>query len=231
MSLPGLILKEIHRLKKHVKDLDAKLEQGPKAHKAHQLKVAQAEQALAQAQDGIKHLKVTIHEKETSIKGAQLTIEKLEKTPITNKKEYDALRSETNTVKDGHRKLEDQILDAMTELEDKNRRIPEAEKALAKANADAAQFEKDHQDRLSRWAEERQNALKELAAVKATLPEALIVQYDRQVALRGEGALSAVQGRICAACNTEITAQMSNDLQRGSFVVCKNCGRMLYQGD
>ena len=46
MSTPGQILKDIHRLRRHIKDLETKLEQGPKAHKAHQLKVAQAEDAL-----------------------------------------------------------------------------------------------------------------------------------------------------------------------------------------
>jgi len=231
MSAPGLTLKEIHRLRKHVKDLDGKLEQGPKAHRAHQLKVAQAEEALAKAQDGIKHLKVTIHEKETSIKGAQLNIEKLDKTPISNKKEYDALRVEIATIKDSIRKLEDQILDAMSELEDKNKRIPEAEKALAKAKSDAAQFDKEHQDRLNLWAQERQKALGELATIEATLEETIKVQYDRLVVVKGDECLSGVANRICTSCYTEVTSQMANELQRGLFVVCKNCGRMLYQGD
>ena len=42
-------------------------------------------------------------------------------------------------------KLEDEILEAMGELEDKTKLIPEAEQALHKAKADAVQFGKDHQ--------------------------------------------------------------------------------------
>src|SRR5437868_11749319 len=93
MATPADILKEIHRVKRHIKDLEAKLEQGPKAHKAHQLKVAGAEDVLLKTHDVSKHLKVKIHEKEVSVKAALQSIDKLEKTPVSNKKEYDALRA------------------------------------------------------------------------------------------------------------------------------------------
>ena len=231
MATPAQILKDIHRLKRHIKDLEAKLEQGPKAHRAHQLKVTQAEEALHKAQDGIKHLKVKIHEDEVSVKVSQQSVEKLEKTPVSNKKEYDALRLEVAAANNAIRKFEDEMLEAMAELEDKTKLIPEAEKALQKAKADAAQFEKDHNERLERWSSERQNALKELAEVEAQLPEDLRIIYDRMVGSKFADAISAVHGRICATCYTEVTPQMSNELQRGLFVICKACGRMLYLED
>ena len=228
MATPAHILKDIHRLKRHIKDLEAKLEQGPKAHKAHQLKVAQAEDTLHKAQEGIKQLKVKIHEKEVSVKAAQQNIEKLEKTPVSNKKEYDALRTEVATANKSIHKLEDEILETMGELEDKTKSTPEAEKTLHKAKADAAQFEKDHQERLTLWATERQSALQQLAEVEAQLPEDLRIIYDRMVGSKWADAISAVHGRICVTCYTEVTPQMFNELQRGLFVICKVCGRMLY---
>ncbi len=228
MSTPGQILKEIHRLKRHIKDLDSKLEQGPRAHKAHQLKVTQSEEALHKAQEGIKQLKVKIHEKEVSIKAAQQNIEKLEKTSVSNKKEYDALRTEIATINKSIRKLEDEILEAMSEVEDKTKAIPESEQALKKAKADATQFESEHQERLTLWSTERQTALEQLAVVEATIPELIRPSYERLVSSKWADAISGVQGRICVTCYTEVTAQMSNELQRGLFVVCKNCGRMLY---
>jgi predicted nucleic acid-binding Zn-ribbon protein len=228
MATPAQILKDIHRLKRHIKDLEAKLEQGPKAHKAHQLKVSGAEEVLHDAQEAVKHLKVKIHEKEVSIKASQQGIEKLEKTPVSNKKEYDALRIEVATANKSIRKLEDEILEAMAELEDKTKLIPETEKALQKAKADAAQFDKDHQERLTRWAEDRRTAFEQLGEVEATLPEDLRIIYDRMVGAKWADPISAVHGRICATCYTEVTPQMSNELQRGLFVICRVCGRMLY---
>ena len=40
--------------------------------------------------------------------------------------------------------------------------------------------------------------------------------------------LSGVNGRVCMACYTEITSQMISELKREMFMLCKNCGRMLY---
>jgi predicted nucleic acid-binding Zn-ribbon protein len=228
MAAPAHILKDIHRLRRHIRDLEAKLEQGPKAHKAHQLKVAGAEEALHKAQDGMKQLKVKIHEKEVSVKAAQQSIEKLEKTPVSNKKEYDALRAEVATAKASISKLEDDMLEAMAELEDKTKLIPLNENALQKAKNDAAQFDKDHQERLQRWSTERQSALGQLAEVEALLPDDIRAHYGRLVSSKWADVISGVQGRTCVTCYTEVTPQMSNELQRGLFVICKNCGRMLY---
>ena len=193
--------------------------------------MTQAEEALHKAQEGIKHLKVTIHDMETSVKVAQQGIEKLEKTPISNKKEYDALRTEVAAANKSIHKLEDDILETMGELEEKTKQIPLTEAALQKAKADAAQFEKDHQARIDLWTAERQSALQQLTEVETQIPEILRPTYDRLVGSKWADAISAVNGRICVSCYTEVTPQMSNDLQRGIFVICKACGRMLYADD
>src|SRR5262245_30148552 len=132
MATTGETIKEIHRLRSYRKELDQRLKQGPKAHKAHQLKIAQAEEAVKKSHDGIKHLKVTILEKESAIKTQHASIEKLEKTSVTNKKEYDALRAEVATAREHIRKLEDEQLEAMGELEEKTKAGPESDKLLEK---------------------------------------------------------------------------------------------------
>lgn len=228
MSAAAEILREIHRLKKNIQDLENRIEQGPRAQKAHQNKLALAEENHKKMQDAIKHLKVHIHEKETSVKAVQQNILKLEKTEISNKKEYDALRSEIAAANKQIRSLEDEILDLMGDVEDKSKQLVEMEKAVQKTKTDAAQFAKDHEGKLARFAEERAAALTKLAEVENSLPEEILVSYQRLAAAKGEDALAPVEGRTCIACYTEITSQMQNDLLRGAFVHCKNCGRILY---
>ncbi|MBI3410464.1 MAG: hypothetical protein HY040_19165 [Planctomycetes bacterium] len=222
------ILREIHRLKKNIKDLDNRMEQGPRAQKAHQNKVALAEENHKKMQDAIKHLKVHIHEKETSVKAVQQNIVKLEKTEISNKKEYDALRAEIAAANKQIRSLEDEILELMADVEDKSKQVIELDKTVQKVKNDAALFAKDHEGKLARFTAERAAALAQLAEVEHSLPEDILVSYQRLAAAKGEDALAQVEGRNCIACYTEITAQMQNDLLRGAFVHCKNCGRILY---
>src|SRR5438270_4734367 len=97
MATPAEIFRELHRLRSYLHDLDERTEQGPRARKIQEDRLARQEEMLRQAQDELKQTKVHIHEKEVSIKAEQELIKKYErqlKEQITSKKEYDALTAE-----------------------------------------------------------------------------------------------------------------------------------------
>jgi uncharacterized protein len=231
MATTAAIFREIHRLRRHIRELDGRTDQGPRMRKVQEDKLARHEEALRQAQEGLKHLKVTIHQKEVSIKAAQEQIKKYEKQlkeMISNKKEYDALTAEIAQAKVNIARLEDETLDAMGNSEEQAAKLPELEATLKKAKQDYACFDQDFAANLARYAEEKAKAQADLLAQEASLPEDYRPQYNRFVAAKGADALSAAQNGVCAACYTEITAQMASELRRGSFLMCKNCGRILY---
>lgn len=70
--------------------------------------------------------------------------------------------------------------------------------------------------------------LEELKVQEADLPDDYRLQYNKFVAAKGADALAGVQSGVCSACYTEVTAQMCSELRRGNFLMCKNCGRILY---
>ena len=230
MTGPGMILREIHRIRRHAKDLAVKIEQAPRLVKTQEKTLARHEDKLRETQDNIKLLKVHIHEKETSIRAIQTAIKKHQKQrdEAGNKKEYDALQLEIQNEKQSIVKLEDESLQDMTRVEELSAQIPALEKALQQAKADFAKFQTDQEERLKRYAVERDQAQEALVKVETGLPEDLLVYYQREVKGRGEDALSMVENRTCTACYTEITAQMYNELSRDMFVKCKSCGRILY---
>ncbi len=230
MPGPAVILKELHRLRSHIAELDEKVTLAPNRVAVAQKKLAAQEDAFIQAKEYLKRLVLSIREKEGSVKATQTQLAKYEKQldGAANKKEYDTLQAEIAQEKKHIAKLEDEILAAMGENEEKTAQLPEAEKISLKAHADFAQFEKDHQEKLERFAQEKTRALGELQATEATLPADIHVQYDRLLLAKGIDALSGVKGRICMACYTEITAQMLSELKRELTMLCKNCGRMLY---
>jgi uncharacterized protein len=230
MPGPGPILREIHRLRRHIKELQGKIEGGPRQLKAQQTKIAKDEDNLHKAHEALKQSKIKIHDKEVSIKATQTEIQKFEQQlgQISTKREYDALRAEISSSRSRIAKIEDDILELMLVSDEKAKAIPEAEKAVAKAKADVAQFERDLQEKLTQFKADREQALAELKKVEATLPENIKTQYDRLLAAKFEDCIAGVEGTTCTACYTEVTPQMANELFRGSFVVCKSCGRMLY---
>ncbi len=230
MPGPGIVVREIHRIRRHARDLAEKTEQAPRRLKARQNQLVRQEEKVNQVHEQIQQFKVDIHDKEVSIRGIQTAIKKHEKQrdEAGNKKEYDALQLEITHEKQSIIKLEDEILQAMTEVEELTPQVAALEKTLAQARLDFAQFEKDQADQLQRWAEEQKRSQEELAKVELELPADVLEYYRREVKGRGADALAAANERICAACYTEITAQMFNELTREMIVKCKSCGRILY---
>lgn len=230
MAGPAEILRELHHLRQHAKDLSTEIDRGPAKVRTYQDKMTKQEQILKDAQDVIKKLKVAIHDKETSIKAKLQTIEKheMQLNQASSKKEYDALKVEIASDKKDCRKYEDEILEAMTEVETRTAHLPNIEKELQKGKQEIHKLIDDVQSRRNGLSEELNNVHKKMREVEETLQPDVKMQYERLVNARGEDALSGVQGRTCIACYTEITTQNFNDLSYGKFVVCKSCGRMLY---
>jgi uncharacterized protein len=230
MPGPATTLRELHRLHRHAEDLRTQINRGPQTIKAHQEKTAKLEELLHQAQDSIKKLKVALHEKEVSLKAQQQVAAKHEKqlNEVSSRKEYDALRSEIENDRKACAKIEDAMLEVMEEIETRNLQIPEYEKGVKKGKEDTARVIDDVQTRRNEFTDRLNETLKSIREVETSLPDDVRAMYERLVAVKGDSAMSSVQGRTCTACYTEITAQNQNDLMQEKLVLCKNCGRILY---
>src|SRR4029077_17782541 len=154
-------------------------------------------------------LKVALHEKEVSLKAQQQVVAKHEKqlNEATSRKEYDTLRSEIESDKKACAKIEDAMLEVMEEIETRNLQIPEYEKGVKKGKEDTARVIDDVQTRRNEFTDRLNETLKSIREVETSLPDDVRAMYERLVAVKGDSAMSSVQGRTCTACYTEITAQ------------------------
>lgn len=230
MSGPAILFREIHRLRRFAHELQEQIDRLPRQQKAQQTKVARQEEILRKAQDEIKHLKVDIHSKEGTLKATHGQIAKYQKqlNGAESKKEYDALQHEISDAKSACERLEEEILNGIAESEEKTAQVPELEKAVQQAKEEHAQFEAGIQERLTNYRTQLAETQTQLHEKESAIPANLRPQYERVVAAQGHEAMSRIEGRSCAACYTEITAQQYNELQQELFVVCKSCGRILY---
>jgi predicted nucleic acid-binding Zn-ribbon protein len=230
MTAPAVILREIHRLRRHARELQNRIDEAPRRLKAQQDRANRQHAALVEAQEGVKKLKIAQHEKEVTLKSAEAQIAKFEKqlNEVSSRREYDALRTEIAHARDKIGKIEDEILEAMAKVEEGATTIPEMEKKWKEAQAEVAQFERDSQVRQAELAVLRDQAAKELARVEEELPADVRQGYDRSVLAKNDDAFAAVANRTCKGCFTEVTSQEYLELSQQKFVVCKACGRMLY---
>lgn len=225
-----LILKELHRLRRHVRDLQTELERGPRLLKAQQARAAQGEQTLQSAKDQIQKLKVTSRDRENAYKTTQQQLAKYRQqlNTVQSKKEMEALQHEIADTTTKSAELESEALQAMMDAEEQTTTLPKLEQVLKDAQAALANFDRENQARMAQLTQQLQQAQTELAGVEQQLSGDVKLLYERLVAAHGADALSAVKNRNCTTCYTAITAQNYNDLLGGRFVICKSCGRALY---
>jgi predicted nucleic acid-binding Zn-ribbon protein len=223
-------LRELHRLHLRVHSFRGDAEQGPQRSKKYKSRVEQHEKALQTAHDEIKHLKVKIHEKEISVKDndAKIAKHQTQMNSASSKKEYDALRTEIDNERQAKRVLEDEILDIMGLVEEKQKGIAAFEKAVQQAKAEQKTVESEIAGKHTDLAADIKRAEEELKAHEANLPPDLRAQYERLARSMGADCLAVIEGRSCTGCNMEITSQNYNDVRAGKLLVCKSCGRLLY---
>jgi predicted nucleic acid-binding Zn-ribbon protein len=230
MTAPGPILRDLHRLRRHAKNLADEIERLPRQINAQKGKLARAEETQRQAQEAIKKLKVTNTDKEKTLKAKFIDVSKYEKQrdEAAGKKEYDALQHEIAAARQACQQLEDEILAGIMEADEKTAQLPELDKAIKQAKHELDNFDKISAERKKELTGELDRTQAQIKEIDATLPDDVRVQYTRYVTARGEDAMAAVENKICQACYTGITAQQSNELLQGMFVLCKSCGRILY---
>jgi len=230
MAGPATLFRELHRLLRYVRDLQDNLDRIPRLRKAHQARLATAEKALRDEQEAIRRLKVATNDKEKLLiaKGEQIARYEQQYNTVTSKRESDALKLEIAHNRDASIKLEEEILNAMMEIDERTAKIPDIEKALAQVRDDVARFENDVGRREADLKAQFATGQADLKNVESQVPADLRPQYERTKSSLGADGMAAARGRICTACNTEMIPNMEMLLRADLFVVCKSCGRILY---
>jgi len=229
LTMPQL-LREMHRLRRHIRELGEEIELAPKVLKAHEQKVTKRQDALREAQEAIKKLKSQVAQKELDLKTTGQQLKKYEKqqNEAANKKEYDALQSEITHTQELRQKQEEEALAAMMEVDERTAKLPEFEAQLQQAKDELKGYQQEMDERIKRLKNEMAGAQKELGEAEAQIPALLRPAIDRMVKAFGPDAFASVKERTCQQCYTSITEQHHNELRAGRFVTCKNCARGLY---
>jgi predicted nucleic acid-binding Zn-ribbon protein len=230
MSGPAVLIRESHRLRHFIHELQEQIKRAPIQLKAQQAKVARQEELQREGQEALKKLKIATHDKEVSLKATHSLIAKHQQQlqTATSKKEYDAFQVEIKHERGQAAKLEDEILALMSETEERTAKLPELEQNVKKAKQEFEAWQAGAKDRQAAFEAQLRDAETQLKAVEEQLPKSILSPFQRAVNAMGPDAMAAVREHNCTACSTEITAQAYNELLMENFVMCKACGRMLY---
>jgi uncharacterized protein len=227
------ILRECHRFRRHLRELQSEIDLGPRVLKIQQQKLADEEQSHKDSYETIKKLKLKQKDDEGTLKQTETRLLKLQ-TDINSagsKKEFDAKTHEIEMASANKDALENSILTTIMEIEERTAAIPAVEKRWADAQAAFKQYQVDAAERLERLKGDQAVTQTALDASEVKLPPEMKNQYLRLVKSYGPDGFAAVNGRSCSNCRTSMTEQQKTTLQGGTFMCCAQCGRGLYVGE
>lgn len=223
-------LRECHRLRRHIRELQTEIDRGPRVLKGRQETLETARQVHKDHHDSITKLKLKQRTDEVTLKETETRLGKLEAqlTGISVQKEYAAKESEIAQAKAKKGEFEDAILNTIGEIEEKTAQIPAVEKQWATVQAEFAEFQKDAAERFERLKADQEFSRGELAKFEAEIPEEVRSKYDTLVKVHGPDAMAGVVNKACQGCRTEVSEQRFNQLRNGTFIICPHCGKMMY---
>lgn len=223
-------LRELHRLRRHLRDLQTEIDQGPRVLKMQRDQLAAEEQGHKDAHETIKRLKLKQKDDEITLKQTEDNLAKFQAqlNSAGSTKEFRAKESEIAQASAKKGEYEDAILTTITEIEERTADLPNVERRWADAQKLFQQYEADAKERMERILADQTASQAQLADWEAKIPPEVKGPYDRLVKKHGPDGLAAVVGRTCQQCRTSITEQQKNSLLAGAFVCCSHCGRGLY---
>lgn len=232
MSIPE-VLKELHRIHKHLRNLKSEIELGPRVMKAQQSQLDVERQTHADAHETLKRQKLKQKDDEGALKSTEQRLAKLQAdlNMAGSKKEFDAKTSEIEQAKKLQGELEDSILTTIGDIEERTAALPEADLKWQRAQSAFAEFQKDAADRLARMQTDQTVTHEALTAKETDVPVEVKPIYTRLVKTYGADGLAGVMGKTCQQCRTNLTDQQRTTLISGKFLTCPSCGRALYLAD
>lgn len=148
---------------------------------------------------------------------------------IKNPKELANLQEEVQSLKRRKGELEDQVLEAMIEVEESEASVTEQRERLARLEEEW----QETQARLSAEQNELISRLSQLKAERAGLQRAIeagdLALYEDLRHRRGGRAVALLEGELCQACRVTLpTTKVQQARQGEALTLCSSCERILY---
>jgi uncharacterized protein len=143
--------------------------------------------------------------------------------------EFQAMGHEILRYEDEIRKLEDQELELMDQV-DKLKVEVAAEEKKATAAKDSINRQMTDLGEKSKALEARlQELSKERKELAEKMDEDLLDQFERLFVSKGDSAIVAIEHGVCTGCHMKLTIATVKGAESGKEIVnCEQCGRILY---
>jgi uncharacterized protein len=143
--------------------------------------------------------------------------------------EFQAIGHEIERYENEIRKLEDQELELMIEVDKLKGEIEAADKSARATNESISRQLTDLETKSKALGSQQQELETEREALAAQIDADLLDQFERLFNSKGDAAVVAVEHGVCTGCHMKVTTATASRVKAGKEIVsCENCGRILF---
>jgi predicted nucleic acid-binding Zn-ribbon protein len=193
----------------------------------------QVQQALQNGEKRLNRQRAKLRDRELELRSLDNKIasveDRLYSGRIKNPKELANRQDEVQYLKRRKGELEDQVLEAMIEVEESQASVTEQRERLARLEEEW----QETQVRLSAEQEELMNRLSQLQAKRTELHRAIetgdLSLYEDLRRRRGGRAVALLEGELCQGCGVTLPTSKAQKARQGKVLtLCDSCERILY---
>ena len=143
--------------------------------------------------------------------------------------EFQAIGHEIERYENEIRKLEDQELELMIEVDKLKGEIEAADKSARATKESISRQLTDLETKSNALGSQQQELETEREAIAAQIDADLLDQFERLFNSKGDAAVVAVEHGVCTGCHMKVTTATASRVKAGKEIVsCENCGRILF---
>jgi predicted nucleic acid-binding Zn-ribbon protein len=207
------------------------MERIPKEIEDHYSLCQMARDDLEQCKNEIKTCQVTRKNKELEVEAQTERMKKElgKQHAVKTNREYTALLDEIENIKRFISTLEDEQIELMELVDQKNRELGSKEENLKTEEKKFAEFKAEKEENLAKVKAEREQKEAERKRVIAEMDSGLLRNYNKVYELRGQVAVARYLNGICQGCNFKLPPQLGVEIKQNEKVIsCPFCNRFLF---
>ena len=225
------LLWELQKIDLELRGIKEEKDRYPKEIKKLDEKQKIEKERIQKEREKIESLEKTRRQKEGHLNTEQEKIKRAEgrMSEVKTNKEYQALLSEIDTVKEANSRIEEEILQVMDEIDELKKDLSKREKemgsTLEKIEGEREKLQEKTAQGEKAWSErvERRELLSKQIESK------LVKLYNTLKEKRQGVGVVSVKNETCQGCFLNVPPQMFIEVQKNNALVrCPHCNRILY---
>jgi hypothetical protein len=225
------LLWELQKIDLGLKSIKEEKDRTPKEMKKLDEKQKLEKERIQKEKEKIESLEKARRQKEGQLNLEQEKIKRAETRmfEVKTNKEYQALLSEIDGLKEANSRMEEEILQVMDEIDEVKRDLSKREKDVGVTLEKIEEERKKLQEKMARGEKAWKEQMERREVLAKQIESKLVKLYNTLKEKRQGVGVVSVKHETCQGCFVNVPPQMFIEVQKNNALIrCPHCNRILY---